>query len=212
MPRQPSVPNLIAGHRAIDRRCQLISPPCATTLHWHFLHTSFCSSLLVQILHHFAHILRVLAGSNQQGIVSLHHDQILYPDRSHEFPRSMHVVVLRVQGKDAVAGNHVAVRRPALGHVMLVQCASTSLDRSSRIPREDRKIWPAPPFGRTRLQHGVIDADIFALGIKPAKYRGKLAVPNADAISSSIGAVLGRCSRRALASVRALHRNIPLFQ
>ena len=38
------------------------------------------------------------------------------------------------------------------------------------------------------------------------------AIRSAAAISSSSAAVFGRCSCRAPASVRALHKNIPLFQ
>ena len=47
---------------------------------------------LVQILHNFTHILRVLPPSNQQSIVRRNHNEILHTNRGNKFSRCMYIV------------------------------------------------------------------------------------------------------------------------
>jgi hypothetical protein len=64
---------------------------------------------LVQILHHFTNVLRVLPGRNQQSVGGFDHHQITHADRRNEFARSMHVVAMGIQHEYACAINKVAL-------------------------------------------------------------------------------------------------------
>ena len=58
---------------------------------------------LVQIFHDFTNILRLIAGSDQQRVFGLNHDQVIYAKRRHKFARRMNVVPLGVEGEPSFA-------------------------------------------------------------------------------------------------------------
>src|SRR6267154_787683 len=80
--RQPSVPNLIEGILSEYTRCELFANSRIGLLEEAFL------SLFFQPFHDFAHILRAVAGADQQRIGRLDNDEILNPYRRHEFRRA----------------------------------------------------------------------------------------------------------------------------
>ena len=77
--------------------------------------------LLIQMLYHFADILRTLAGRDQQSVLCVDNHQILDPDHRHKLLRSMNIVALGVKRKDAITGNQVAVGRGCPGGMVLMQ-------------------------------------------------------------------------------------------
>ena len=76
--------------------------------------------LLIQILHHFAHVLRAFTRRDQQRIFGFHYDDVVHANHGHEFPRRVHVIPVRVRSEDALSRNQVAVSRGILGRTVFV--------------------------------------------------------------------------------------------
>ena len=87
MPRHPSVPNLMG--------CDL---PCFVYLciRCHARSRIVRDSLRYQFLHHFAHILRVFARGDQQGIVCLDDHEVVHAHQRNELLRTVYIIATRI--------------------------------------------------------------------------------------------------------------------
>ena len=126
------------------------------------------------MLHDLTNILSVLKSSNQQGIRSFYDYQIAHTHCRDKLARCVHIVAMGIQDEEARTINQVALRWIALRVMMLVQRGPGPQVVPSEIRRQAKDVSRLLAFRRTRLQHGVIDADVLALGIQPAKGGGKL--------------------------------------
>src|ERR1700747_2572096 len=97
-------------------RVSLLTSPDPWPLSYQLIHL-----FLIQKLHHFTDILRVLASGDQQSVRRFYHDYISDPDRCYEFPRGMHVIAAGIQKKGAGSVDQVAFRWSGLGGVVFVQ-------------------------------------------------------------------------------------------
>ena len=64
---------------------------------------------LVQMLHHFTDVLRVLAACNEQSVLGFDHDQIAYAYSGDELSGGMHIISVRVQDENACPINDIAL-------------------------------------------------------------------------------------------------------
>ena len=99
--------------------------------------------LLVQILHNFAYVLRVLARCDQQSIRSFDHHQIADPDHRDKLARRMNIISPRVQQECPRTGYQIAFWRTALRRVMLVQSCPRAQVVPSEIGGQAEDIAPA---------------------------------------------------------------------
>src|SRR5258708_8984649 len=130
--------------------------------------------LLVQMLYDFPDVLRVLPGGNQQSIWSLDHHQIAPSHHSDKLARCMHVVAPRIQNEHAGSGDDVAIGCATLGSVMLMQCCPRAQIVPAEIGGQAENIPLPLAFGRARLENCVVDANVLAFRILPAKRGCKL--------------------------------------
>ena len=70
----------------------------APSLHQGTSH-QFLQLLLIQMLHHFADILRLVERGDEKGVVRLDNDQITHAYQGDKFSGGVHVIILRIQGK-----------------------------------------------------------------------------------------------------------------
>src|SRR5580693_659194 len=131
--------------------------------------------LLVQIFHHFAHILSVLPSGDQQRIWSLDNHQIAYADECDKLLWSMNIIAAGMQQKKARTRDQIAFRRAALRRVMLVQRRPGTQIVPPKVRRQAENISRLLAFGGSRLQYRIVHADVLTLGILPSKSPGKLA-------------------------------------
>src|SRR5580658_3982548 len=99
----------------------------------------------------------------------------MHADGRHEFTRRMHVIALRIQDERACTADNVARKWTALCRVMLVQSGPGTQIVPAEIGRQAKDISGPLALRRTRLEHGVIDADVLAAGIQSAKRRREFA-------------------------------------
>src|ERR1700690_511011 len=139
--RQPSVPNLIgavvgrwslvvglsglliggqpvkARSNGVGQRLRLACPEQAkraegTNDRRRFSY-QLLQSLRIQMLHHFSHVLRIRSRGHQQRVAGVDDHNVVDADHGDKFSWSMNVVPARVQGKDALRRNQVAILRRA---------------------------------------------------------------------------------------------------
>src|SRR5258708_1426746 len=161
MPRQPSVPNFTTEVSAMfarfsNQQLDQVVP-----------------SRILKLSDYLAHILRSLASRNQQSILGLHHNKVADANQCDHLARRMNIVPSRIDG-DAkriiaiepirdrnllrrTAPMMLMQRRPAT-QIVPLEIARKAIDLSARLA-----------LGRTRLKHGVIDADVLALRINLSK-------------------------------------------
>src|SRR6202521_1375456 len=178
MPRQPSVPNfiswaidLMAGSSWLD----FSSGATLVAADGAFVSHQLVQLFLVKVLYYFADVLRSLASCNQQSILSFHHHQIAYSHGRHKFTRSVHIIAPSIQNEVAGAGNEIVFPRATLGGVMLVQCRPRTQIVPTERSRQTKHVPALFAFRRARFEHGIVHADVFALGIQPSESGGKLA-------------------------------------
>src|SRR6266481_4232577 len=157
MPRQPSVPNFTTVVSAMFAR--------------------FSDQLLDQVVpsgifefsDHLAHILRSLASRNQQSILGLHHNKVADANQRDHLARRMNIVPSRVDGdaKRIIAVEHIRnrnlLRRTARSMLMQRRPAPKIVPLENTRQTIDLRTRLA--FGRTRLEHSIVDADVLALRI-----------------------------------------------
>ncbi len=62
---------------------------------------------VIQVLHHFADVLRLLARSDQQGIIGFDDHQVIHAHGCDKFPFGMNKVPLRVQREALLRLNYI---------------------------------------------------------------------------------------------------------
>src|SRR3954454_11719649 len=166
MPRHPSVPNLI-----VFLRSSLVMSLQSSSVAGDSSH-QLVQLLFVQVLHHFADILRLRPCRNQECVFSFDDYQIVHPYNGYEFSRRVDVVAHRIQRKDAFPGYLVVINRTPLGNMVLVQCSPRTQVIPSEIGRQAEDVGRL--FPGTRLENRIIHADVLALWIELTKRACKL--------------------------------------
>src|SRR6267143_6594558 len=77
--------------------------------------------LLIQMLYHFADILRLVESGYEQGVVGLDNHQVAHADQGDEFAEHVNIIVLRVQGKSGGRGYRIPTATFCLCYVVLMQ-------------------------------------------------------------------------------------------
>src|ERR1700676_1450623 len=104
----------------------------------------------------------------------------------------MYVIAVGVQNKCSGGVNQIALVWSAFGGVMLVQCGPRSKIVPAEIGRQTKDISRLLALGRARLQHSVVDADVFALGIQLFESSWKVASPERSRNFLKQGSALGK--------------------
>src|SRR5215469_12560292 len=186
IPRHPSVPNLISfrmgnavslcsfGLQFQGKRECGSQPTCTQpeTRNWKLCQPAHF--LFVKILHDLAHVLGVMTRCDQQRIGGFHDYQITHSDSGDKLAGSVHVVPPRVKGKDSRTRNQVSLGRSALRIVVFMQRGPRSQVVPAEIGGQTENVAALLALGRSRLEYGIVDADVLTFGIKPAKCCRKL--------------------------------------
>src|SRR5215475_1008982 len=170
--RQPSVPNLIwparSGGSETGPERLVISSHCPRPNKvaplGRGISDQFGQILLVQILHDFAYILRILPGGDQQSVFGLDHHNVVDPDYGDKFSRSVHVIPAGIQSEDALSRDEVAVRGRGLDGLVFVKRGPGAQVIPTKIGAQAEEVRGLLPLGRAGFQNGVVDADVFTLG------------------------------------------------
>src|ERR1019366_1411088 len=156
MPRHPSVPNLI---------CAAINLPWSKFAIYKAGLDQPLELLFVEVLDHFAHVLRMFARGDQQRIVGFDDDQVLHPHDCDELPLGVNEVPLRIQRK-------VLIGDYDIGAIFLA-CVAMFVKRGpgaqvvpSEVCRNAVDVRLAFALRGARFEHGIVDTDVLALGIK----------------------------------------------
>src|ERR1019366_456110 len=156
MPRQPSVPNLI---------CAAINLPWSKFAIYKAGLDQPLELLLVEVLDHFAHVLRMFARGDQQRIVGFDDDQVLHPHDCDELPLGVNEVPLRIQGKAPLGDDDII--SVALAQVaMFIERRPGAKVVPSEVCLDAVNVRLVLALGGAGLEYGIIHADVFALGIK----------------------------------------------
>src|ERR1035438_314657 len=121
--------------------------------------------LFVEVLDHFAHVLRMFARGDQQRIVGFDHDQVFHPDDGDKLPLGVNEVSLRIQRK-VLIGNYDISAIVLAQVAMFVKRGPGTQVVPSEVCRNAVDARLAFALPGTRFEHGIIDTDVFALGIK----------------------------------------------
>ena len=111
-----------------------------------------------------AYILRTLPGGDQNGVFGFHDHQVIHPDQRDKFLRAVDVIVARIDAHHALRLGDVAILRVALRQLMFVEGIPGTQVVPAELRRQAVDIRMVLALGRARLEHGVIDADVFAFG------------------------------------------------
>src|SRR4029077_14051316 len=95
--------------------------------------------------------------------------------RGDNFSRGIHVVAIGIQEKSLVRRNQVALRGMALRYMMFVQRGPRSEIVPAEIGGQTVDVPRLLALRRTRLQHRIVNANVFALWIEPAEGSFELA-------------------------------------
>src|SRR5260370_40276565 len=125
--------------------------------------------------YYFAHVLRSLTSGDQQSIFGFHHDQIAYSHGSHKFARGVHIIALSAQNEVAGADKEIVFSWATLCSVMLVQRRPRTEIVPTERSRQAKHVPALFAFRRARFEHGIVHANVFALGIQPSESGSKLA-------------------------------------
>src|ERR1700738_2967755 len=77
--------------------------------------------LLIQMLDHFADILRLVKRGDEQRIFGLDYHQVAHADQGDEFTEHVYIIVLRVQRKSASRGHRISTATFCFRYVLLMQ-------------------------------------------------------------------------------------------
>src|SRR6202521_1900319 len=131
--------------------------------------------LLIQMLHHFADILRLVEGGNEQGVFGLDNHQVAHADQGDEFTEYVNIIVLGVQSKSAGRGHRIPTATFCLRYAVLMQRSPGTEVVPSEVGGQTDDAGLRFSLGRARLQHRIVDADVFALRVELPKSLGELA-------------------------------------
>src|SRR5260370_37303998 len=172
MPRGALVPNFISWAIAwsgwsLVVRIQLcrISGATVAAADGVFVSHQLVQLFLVKVLYYFAHVLRSLASGDQQSIFGFHHHQIAYSHGSHKFARRVHIIALSAQNEVAGTDKEIVFLWPTLCTGMLVQRRPRTEVVPTERSRQAKHVPALFAFCRARFEHGIVHANVFALGI-----------------------------------------------
>src|ERR1017187_7576788 len=156
MPRQPSVPNLI---------CAAINLPWSKFAIYKAGLDQPLELLFVEVLDHFAHVLRMFARGDQQRIVGFDDDQVLHPHDCDELPLGVNEVSLRIQGKALLRDDDIVS--------VVLACVAMFVKRGpgtqvvpSEVCRNAVDVRLAFVLLGAGFEHGVVDTDVLAFRIE----------------------------------------------
>src|SRR5208282_5110619 len=121
------------------------------------------------MLHHFAYILRLVEGGDEQRVFGLDNHQVAHADQSDKLSGSVNVIILRIQGKTARRRDQASVARFRLRRVVLVQRGPGAEVVPSEVGGQTEDARLDFTLGGSRLQHRKVDADVFTLRVELAK-------------------------------------------
>src|SRR5713101_2307798 len=122
--------------------------------------------LLIQVLHHFADILRLVERGNEQCVFGLDNHQVAYADQRDKFAEHVNIIVLRVQGKSAGRRHRIPAATLCLRYVVLMQRSPGAKVVPSEVGGQTEDARLAFSLGRPRFQHRIVDADVLALRVE----------------------------------------------
>src|SRR5271170_8026792 len=120
------------------------------------------------MLDDLADILSVASRGDQQGVLGFNHHQVAHPHQCDELLWAVDVVAGRVDCKASTSlGNVlVGVRMGSLGVGVVVEGGPGAKVVPAKIGAEAKQVGSSLAFGRARLQHGNVNADVLALRIE----------------------------------------------
>src|ERR1700674_4798461 len=130
---------------------------------------------LIQMLHHFADILLLVERGDEQGVFGLDNHQVAHADQGDEFAEHVNIIVLRVQGKSAGRGRQIPAATFCLCYAVLMQRSPGAEVVPSEVGGQTEDAGLRFSLGRSRLQHRIVDADVFAPRIQLSKSVRELA-------------------------------------
>src|SRR5437868_9368053 len=116
----------------------------------------------------------MLAGGDEQRVVYIDHDEVLDPDQGDKLLGGVNKVSVGLEGV-ALFGAHDILGFAVGG--MFVESGPGAKIVPSEISRDAIKVRLALALGGTRLEHGVVDRDVLALGIELRKSRLEFSCP-----------------------------------
>src|SRR6267142_295906 len=115
------------------------------------------------MFHDLAHVLRVLAGGDEQSIVGVHDHKILYSDHGNKLFWRVDEVTRSFQRVTLVGAHHI--QRISMDG-MFVESRPGAKVIPSEIGGDAKEVRLALALGGARFEHGIVYRDVFALGIK----------------------------------------------
>src|SRR6266404_5254215 len=190
-PRQPSVPNLIwvMSWSLVVSRQSLVVRFSLFVGRWSILVTrslqiqstvllatsdqrpttvfshQLMQLLLIQMLHHLADILRLVERGDEQRVFGLDNHQVTHADQGDKFAEYVNIIVLRVQGKSAGRRHRIPTTTFCLRYVVLMQRGPGAEVVPSEVGGQTEDAGLRFSLGRARLQHRIVNADVFALRV-----------------------------------------------
>src|SRR5258708_6669184 len=131
--------------------------------------------LFIQMLHHFADILRLVESGYEQGVVGLDNHQVAHADQGDEFVEHVNIIILRVQGKSAGRRHRIPAATVCLRYVVLMQRSPGAKVVPSEVGGQTEDARLAFSLGRPRLEDRIVDADVLAPRIELSESLGELA-------------------------------------
>src|SRR5262249_12388986 len=125
------------------------------------------------MFHHFTHVLGIGASRHQQSVVGLDHYGVVYPNNRHKLSGRVDIIAAGIQGKDALAGNQVAVSRSAFGDMVLVQRGPRAQIVPAKLRPKAVYVRGLLSLCRSGLEHGIVHADVLALLIQAFERRSE---------------------------------------
>src|SRR6266404_6104394 len=131
--------------------------------------------LLIQMLYHFADILRLIERGDEQSVFGLDNDQAAHADEGDKFVEHVNIIVLCVQGKSAGRRHLILTAAFCLRDVVLMQRGPGAKIVPSEVGGQTEDAGLGFSLGGARLQQSIVDANVFALRIKLPKTLRELA-------------------------------------
>src|SRR5262249_17304740 len=127
------------------------------------------------MFYYFAHILRTIAGRDQQSIIGFYHHKVIHSDGGDKFSGRINVVSLGIKRERSLARNQVVFLRALLAGVMLVESRPGTQVIPSELRRDTEDVRILLTLGGSGLEHCIIDADVFTFRVQLGKTVGELA-------------------------------------
>src|SRR6266404_1662627 len=131
--------------------------------------------LLIQMLYHFADILRLIECGDEQSVFGLDNHQVAHADQGDKFAEYVYIIVLRVQGKSAGRRHRIPTATFCLRYVVLMQRGPGTEVVPSEVGGQTEDAGLRLSRGRAPLQHRIVNADVFALWVELSKSLAELA-------------------------------------